>query len=156
MRAHLKRAAIATTGRTSPAIHLQVLFAGEDSPHVELRRRCDVIEFAFLGRLVQAPAQEAGRMPEALAGLELVVGDLTNQLRTHRHPLEVLSARPAAQAARHSARAVRIPFALRNVDLQWLQFGDQLLALGRTERRGVTYVLESALAVIQTEEQRAE
>src|SRR5258708_12651391 len=109
MRAHLKRAAIATTGRTSPAIHLQVLFAGEDSPHVELRRRCDLIEFAFLGRLVQAPAQEAGRMPEALAGLELVVGDLTNQLRTHRHPLEVLSPRPPPHPAHHPAPPLPTP-----------------------------------------------
>src|SRR5258706_2960863 len=110
MRAHLKRAAIATAGRTSPALHLQVLFAGEDPRDVELRRRCDLIESAFLGRLVQAPAKEAGRMPEALAGLELVVGDLAHQLWTHGHPLEVLSPRPAAQAARHSAGAVRIPF----------------------------------------------
>src|SRR5260370_33265903 len=155
MRASLKLAAIATAGHAPPALQLQALFALEDSPHVELRRRRDLIESAFLGRLVQAPAEKAGRMPKALAGLELVVGDLTHQLRTDRHPLEVLSPRPAAEPARHSAGAVQIPVALRNVDLQRRQFGDQLLALGGTERRGVTDVLETALAGIQTEEQPA-
>src|SRR6266851_9781624 len=156
MRASLKLAAIATAGRPPSALQLQALFAREDSPHIELRRRRDLIESALLGRLVQAPAKKARRMPETLAGLELVVSDLTHQLRTHRHPLEVFSPRPAAESARHSAGAVRIPLALRNVDLKRLQFGDQLLALGGTERRGVTDVLEGTLAVVQTEEQRAE
>src|SRR5258707_10916328 len=95
-------------------------------------------------------------MPEALAGLELVVCDLAHQLWTDRPPPEVLSPRPAAEPARHPAGAVRIPLALRNVDLQRLQFGDQLFALGGTERRGVPDVLKGAFAVIQTEQQRAE
>src|SRR4029077_11614417 len=101
-------------------------------------------EAALLGLLVEAPPQEPSRVTKALARLELVIGDLTDQLGTYRHPFGflVLASRPSADAAGHASRAVRVPLALRYVHLERFELGDQLFALGGAERRGVADVVE--------------
>src|SRR5258707_2590650 len=80
---------------------------------------------------------------------------LAHELGAHGHPLGllVLSTRPPADATGHAPRAVRIPLARRHVHLQRFQLSDQLLALGRAERRSVTDIVER-LPAIQAQQQR--
>src|SRR5437016_1343954 len=75
--------ALVVVGITSGAVKLRedVIVAGGERLAVA----------AFLRRLVGAPAQEPGRVPEALARLQLVVSHLTDQLRPNRHPFGVFA-----------------------------------------------------------------
>ena len=87
-------------------------------------------------------------MAEPLPCLELVVGHLADEFGPYCHPLEVFAARPATQPARH-ATGIRPPLLLRDLGLERLELFDQLLALGRAERRRVADVVDVAFLVIE-------
>src|SRR5260370_11587795 len=94
-------------------------------------------------------------MANARVRLELVVGALTDELRSHRDPFRLLAPRPATGTAGH-APGVHLPLRFRNLRLQWLELGDQLFAPGRAERRGVADVMHGAFLVVEAEQQRAQ
>ncbi len=94
-------------------------------------------------------------MAETLAGFQLVVGDLADELGAHGDPFRVLPTRPTTETTGH-APGICFPFGFWNLRLQRLQPGDQLLAFGGAERRGVPDVMHRALLVIEAEQQRSE
>src|SRR5439155_1011296 len=120
--------ALVVVGLTSGALKLRedVLVAGGERLALAAFRRVPSM------LLVRPPALKPGRVAEALAGFELVVGHLADQLRPDRHPLRVLAlaSRPPAHAARH-APGIGAPLLLGDLRLQRLELGDELLALGR-------------------------
>src|SRR6185295_3054301 len=71
------------------------------------RRDLELIVAAVLRRLVETPAQEVRRVAEAIA-LQVVVLHLADTLDAQRLPRQVLVAGPAADAARHASRFVRV------------------------------------------------
>src|SRR3546814_11662834 len=67
------------------------------------RLRLELLHPALSRRLVRAPAQQAGSVPESIAR-DLVVGHFDDELRLQRLPLAASLGAPAAGAAGRTAR----------------------------------------------------
>src|SRR5262245_40189518 len=113
------------------------------------------------GRQVGPPALEAGGVPEPVA-LEVLVGDLGDELDPQRLPPHVLLGVPAAGGARHPpARLVRLGVGplLPGMPVERalpvrLELLGELLPQGRGEAARHPDVVQRPLVVVQTEEQR--
>src|SRR3982751_5047005 len=125
-----------TTGRTSAASaraeHLLELVRGRD---------LELIVAAVPGRLVGAPAQETGRVAEAIA-LHVVVLHFADALDPERLPRQILAGAPPALAAGHARRAGRVGFRpitpriiVERVCAQRFELDGELAALRHRERR---------------------
>src|SRR5438105_3519648 len=87
-------------------------------------------------------------MPKALAG-EVIVADFDHEFRLERHPFGGTLRRPAARTAR------RIAGKARRTHQRLQLFGERRLVL-TFDRRGEPDMIEPAVAVIETEQQRAD
>src|SRR5712691_1876569 len=128
-------------------------------------RDLELIVAAVLRSFVGTPAHEVRRMPESSA-LHVVVGDLDDALGPKRFPAQVLAAIPPARGAGHSL-PLRVRFfhcfgpvapgmTFESVLAQRRELIDKLLAHRVGERSGDTDVVQRALVVIETEEQRSD
>src|SRR5579859_427127 len=99
-------------------------------------------------------------MAEALPALELVVGDLADQLRPDADPLALLALlapRPPRLPTGHARPVLGLPAVpeLLGALAERLQRLLQLAARGRVEGGGVADVMELALVVVKPEQQRS-
>src|SRR5688572_5454331 len=131
------------------------LITGKESPKNLLqligRSRLELLVGAIARRLVGAPAQEARRVPEALA-LHVVVLHLAHALDAQRLPRQVLARAPAALRADLGA----FPGMLFHRGSQRAQFFGKGLAHSHGERRGDADMVQDACLVVEAEEQRAD
>ena len=102
----------------------------------------ELVERAFLGALVVAPAEERRRVAEPVA-LHLVVADLAHELGAERRPGLLLGPRPPRRPAGSPSLAER----LRLHVLVLLQHPAQTLAFGGRERRCVPHEVEHPVPV---------
>src|SRR5258707_13999011 len=98
--------------------------------------------------MVVAPAQEAGRVAEAMA-CEVVRADLDDQSRLEGLPLARALGAPAAGTAR------RAPGEAGRLD-QWLQLGQERSPGRGREPGSEADVVEQPVRVVEAEQQRAD
>src|SRR3546814_3858607 len=109
------------------------------------RLRLELLHPALSRRLVRAPAQQAGSVPESIAR-DLVVGHFDDELRLQRLPLAASLGAPAAGAAGRTAREA----GRRDQRLASLR---QLRPIGAGSGGGDADMVELALGIIKTQEQ---
>src|SRR3546814_14988827 len=110
------------------------------------RLRLELLHPALSRRLVRAPAQQAGSVPESIAR-DLVVGHFDDELRLQRLPLAASLGAPAAGAAGRTAREA----GRRDQRLESLR---QLPPIGSGNGGGAAHMLELYRGILKTQAQR--
>ena len=129
----------------------------EDLRELVRSRNLELIVSTIARRLVRTPAQKDRRVSETRP-LHVVVLDLADALDPKRFPGQILARAPAALTSWHACHLVARPFApwvaIKGMLAPRGELSHELFSLSHRESRRHAHMVQPALVIVQSEQQR--